>query len=199
MTIDELLSPCTIALAMSEDQFFEACYGVDQEELRSRIRGMEYHDYLKTFYWKRIASIVKNRARNKCQVCASSYMLQGHHRDYLFKGSEHRNMIEVTCLCGECHQLYHDAEKQKREDAASAKRKPTATRSAKLSKRALRKARKRRMRKAKEIARLNAMGNVSTESAYHMNEGRIFRKKPRFMDYQEYLKTDAGKNPLDPP
>lgn len=72
------------------------------------IQKMNYHNFLKTPYWKTIASYTKYKAGNRCQLCNSSEKLATHHRNYAIHGYEHANMQELTVLCDFCHNKFHN-------------------------------------------------------------------------------------------
>jgi len=70
-------------------------------------RQEEYREYLKTDYWKKVSLEVKARANFRCQVCNSPNQLNAHHRTYANKGNELEHLDDLTCLCKQCHSLYH--------------------------------------------------------------------------------------------
>lgn len=67
----------------------------------------EYHQYLSSPAWKAISFKVKENAGNRCQVCNSPDNLQAHHRTYANIGNESEHLGDLVCLCGGCHQLFH--------------------------------------------------------------------------------------------
>lgn len=71
------------------------------------IKNMDYNDFLNTPYWKAVAERVKNKAKNRCQMCNSSENLNVHHRTYNNHGDELHHMEDLVCICKSCHQKYH--------------------------------------------------------------------------------------------
>lgn len=86
---------------------FEGLEAVSQEGLQLAILRMPYQAFLKTSYWFAVASVAKSRAGMRCQVCNSGSEISVHHRTYENHGAEHRFMIDLTVLCGNCHGLFH--------------------------------------------------------------------------------------------
>lgn len=72
------------------------------------IQDMSYQKFLKTPYWKAIAAHVKYKAGYRCQICNSARNLSTHHRNYEIHGFEHAYMQELTVLCQDCHDRFHD-------------------------------------------------------------------------------------------
>lgn len=73
------------------------------------LREMDYQDYLKTPEWQEIRREALRRAKNRCQICNSSDYLHVHHRTYENKGDE--DLSDLTVLCSDCHQIFHQAGK----------------------------------------------------------------------------------------
>lgn len=80
---------------------------VNWKTVSDHIRNMKYQDFLRTPYWKAIASYSKFRARYRCQVCNSAYDLATHHRNYGIHGAEHAHIHELIVLCNDCHSKFH--------------------------------------------------------------------------------------------
>lgn len=80
---------------------------IDKTIVMSKIKSMDYKDFLKTPYWKAIAEKIRFKAGNKCQICNSSDGLNVHHRTYEHHGDELHHMDDLICLCHRCHQNYH--------------------------------------------------------------------------------------------
>lgn len=85
-----------------------AYYGFDRELLIGYLKKMKYYEFLKTPYWKAIAYEVKRKAGFKCAICNSSENLAAHHRTYAIRGNEIDNLKDLTCLCNNCHEKYHN-------------------------------------------------------------------------------------------
>lgn len=83
---------------------------IDSETLKK----MSYKDYLQTEYWQMLSEQVKANAKYKCQVCGKTSKqatLHVHHNTYEHRGEEYKHMEDLVCLCGDCHQYFHDREK----------------------------------------------------------------------------------------
>lgn len=93
-------------------QEYRATY---EEELRSaylaqkarnhQLSKMSLEEYLKTKEWKVKRNRALIQAGNRCQVCASTYRLEVHHRTYERLGDE--LLSDLVVLCRSCHQHYH--------------------------------------------------------------------------------------------
>ena len=81
---------------------------VDWKTICKHIKGMDYHNFLKTPYWKAIAAHTKYKAGYKCQLCNSPHNLITHHRNYGIHGFEHAHMQELTVICNKCHNRFHE-------------------------------------------------------------------------------------------
>jgi len=71
---------------------------------------MDYDQYIQSDEWKIKRAAALDHARNRCQVCNDGMNLHVHHRTYEDLGNEH--IYDLTVLCRECHDLYHDKVKQ---------------------------------------------------------------------------------------
>lgn len=80
---------------------------VDRNKIATFIKSMEYHDFLKTPYWKAIAEKVKRKAKNRCQICNGTENLNVHHRSYANHGEELYHLEDLMCICKKCHQKHH--------------------------------------------------------------------------------------------
>lgn len=86
---------------------------VPQAECSATItRSQElYSHHLNSDYWEKVASMVKARAKNRCQICNSDQNLHAHHRTYANRGREMDHLDDLTCLCGQCHAIFHNVER----------------------------------------------------------------------------------------
>ena len=73
---------------------------------------MPYPQYLLTEHWRKTRSEAILRAGSKCQVCSRPKKLEAHHRTYDRVG--HERPEDVTVLCSECHDLFHNNSRLKR-------------------------------------------------------------------------------------
>jgi len=81
----------------------------DREDFAKLVCQMPYSEFLRTPYWRAVATHVKYKAGRKCQVCGSRENLAAHHRSYALHGYEHtwKGLKELTCLCDGCHKAHH--------------------------------------------------------------------------------------------
>ena len=78
--------------------------------LLARVFPVDYDEYLLSIRWRKKADKCKKIAGNCCQLCSYDRNLQAHHRTYDRLGYE--LMSDLTCLCGYCHQAFHNWRKQ---------------------------------------------------------------------------------------
>ena len=71
-----------------------------------RLPHIDYHQYLGSDLWREKATMAKENAGQRCQVCNGTYRLEAHHRTYERLGFEDRD--DITVLCRDCHQVFHD-------------------------------------------------------------------------------------------
>lgn len=69
---------------------------------------MNYEEYLKSEHWQGVRELKLQSVNYKCQICNSHKELNVHHRSYDYLFNEHEHPEELTVLCKECHELYHD-------------------------------------------------------------------------------------------
>lgn len=70
------------------------------------LRKMPYQDYLKTTHWQDVRESALEMADFRCQLCNAQSLLHVHHRTYERRGAEEPG--DVTALCADCHQHFHD-------------------------------------------------------------------------------------------
>lgn len=75
-------------------------------------KRMSYHKYLTTYHWELVKQTKLDEVDHRCQVCYSPKKLNVHHRTYERLGNE--KLTDLTVLCQECHQLFHDNGKLKK-------------------------------------------------------------------------------------
>ena len=66
---------------------------------------VEYSKYIKTKKWKTLASLVKEKAGNKCVFCGSEKKLVAHHHNYINLYNETED--DLICVCNICHYKMH--------------------------------------------------------------------------------------------
>ena len=67
---------------------------------------VEYSKYRKTKKWKTLASLVKEKAGNKCVFCGSEKKLVAHHHNYINLYNETED--DLICVCNICHYKIHN-------------------------------------------------------------------------------------------
>ena len=66
---------------------------------------VEYSKYRRTKKWKTLASLVKEKAGNKCVFCGSEKKLVAHHHNYINLYNETED--DLICVCNICHYKMH--------------------------------------------------------------------------------------------
>ena len=66
---------------------------------------VEYSKYRRTKKWKTLASLVKEKAGNKCIFCGSEKKLVAHHHNYINLYNETED--DLICVCNICHMKIH--------------------------------------------------------------------------------------------
>lgn len=81
---------------------------IEPEIVAEYIKRMNYHEFLKTPYWKTVRDKKLKKAEYTCQVCGrNNVQLNIHHTTYSIRGYEHKNLDKLTCLCADCHNRHH--------------------------------------------------------------------------------------------
>lgn len=75
---------------------------------RSLLRRISYREFLKTDFWIYVRDEVRRRAHYRCELCFSIRGLQVHHKTYEHHGFEDMWLIDLICLCRNCHAKFHD-------------------------------------------------------------------------------------------
>ena len=65
----------------------------------------KYSKYIRTKKWKILASLVKEKAGNKCIFCGSEKKLVAHHHNYINLYNETED--DLICVCNICHYKIH--------------------------------------------------------------------------------------------
>ena len=66
---------------------------------------VEYSKYRRTKKWKTLASLVKEKAGNKCVFCGSEKKIVAHHHNYINLYNETED--DLICVCNLCHYKIH--------------------------------------------------------------------------------------------
>lgn len=72
-------------------------------------RREAYKTYLESPEWEKRRRLALSRAGFRCQVCNSKGVLVAHHRTYERVGNEAPG--DLTILCWDCHDLFHNAQR----------------------------------------------------------------------------------------
>lgn len=67
--------------------------------------ALPYAEYLKTHHWQEKRTRAMRSAGFRCMLCNQEGELHTHHRTYENLGRE--NDSDLICLCGECHEAFH--------------------------------------------------------------------------------------------
>ena len=89
-------------------RFIEHGEAFPVEAVKAIILHMPYEEFLKTPYWKAVSQYVKNRDFNRCTKCGNQRRLQVHHKTYAHHGDELHHLLDLTCLCRDCHTKEHE-------------------------------------------------------------------------------------------
>ena len=104
-SIDYVSENTLIFLNNDKSGFFleDVCprYEGDMED----VDFVEYAKYRKTKQWKTLASLVKEKAGNKCVFCGSEKKLVAHHHNYINLYNETED--DLICVCNICHYKIH--------------------------------------------------------------------------------------------
>ena len=68
-----------------------------------------YCEYIRSSAWRTKASVAKERASWRCQLCnehKDNVQLHAHHRTYERLG--HERIEDITVLCADCHAKFHN-------------------------------------------------------------------------------------------
>lgn len=86
----------------------------DWETIAYYIKKLDYYDFLKTPYWKAISIIKFKESNFKCQLCNGNLNLATHHKTYEHHGYEHLYIEDLIVLCKNCHEKFHDIERNEK-------------------------------------------------------------------------------------
>lgn len=71
----------------------------------------EYQRYLRTFRWRFLRWLRWRIDGGRCRMCGASKRLEVHHRDYEHRGRSLWNeLADLTTLCRNCHDDFHDGD-----------------------------------------------------------------------------------------
>lgn len=76
---------------------------------------VKYSKYRRTKKWKTLASLVKEKAGNKCVFCGSEKKLVAHHHNYINLYNETED--DLICVCNICHYKIHNGCYCRKEEA----------------------------------------------------------------------------------
>lgn len=91
-----------------EIPFFKLLDLVEKEgKLKFFIAQIPYSEFLKSAYWRSIATFLKDKA-GKCELCGAKTGLVVHHKTYLHHGDEIHHPKDLIVLCRNCHKKEHE-------------------------------------------------------------------------------------------
>lgn len=83
------------------------------------IQKMNYHDFIKSPYWRYVRKIILTRDGNKCTKCNAPHKLEAHHLTYKNHFNEHNHLEDLITLCKSCHEKEHEVLNKKKEELYS--------------------------------------------------------------------------------
>ena len=91
------------------DLLYDSAAYMYSYDIADRIKSLPYSDFLKTPYWKAIASKKRIEQGQRCGICNSDGILSVHHRSYSLHGYEHTKdgLRDLIALCETCHSTHH--------------------------------------------------------------------------------------------
>jgi len=75
--------------------------------IENHAKGLSYHDFLQSPYWKQVRRTVLERDGRKCIACGKTYGLSVHHMSYKHHGREHLFLEDLATVCKDCHKIMH--------------------------------------------------------------------------------------------
>ncbi len=84
------------------------CFDTDLVKRLLERKELIYRDYLKTLHWKKVRELALEKSEGKCQLCNGCVCLNVHHRTYEHLGDEQNHLNDLTVLCKECHEKFHE-------------------------------------------------------------------------------------------
>ena len=95
-------------MKFTKEQLNAALVDVQSEEEvaeLSNLAEINYQEYLKTKYWKKVRKAMHKTIGRKCELCGSDMFIDVHHFNYGNVGKETLN--DLACLCRSCHETIH--------------------------------------------------------------------------------------------
>lgn len=75
------------------------------ERIAEGLDALSYAEYLQTPVWIEMRDAARERAGYRCQLCASTGLLDVHHNNYPPRGTE--TALDLVVLCRDCHYRFH--------------------------------------------------------------------------------------------
>lgn len=101
---DKILSNGVIELIGEDEMKIHSVCNSFEGDMEN-VDRIEYDKYRKTKKWKTLASLVKEKAGNKCVFCGSEKKLVAHHHNYINLYNETED--DLICVCNICHYKIH--------------------------------------------------------------------------------------------
>ena len=95
-----------------------------QRQPSKQTRQRNYKSYLGSPRWKAKRDNIMKTSGGKCRVCGAP-ATEVHHVNYQRRGKE--RLTDLTALCRECHELYHEKLQEKKKREVSKTRKTART------------------------------------------------------------------------
>ena len=73
----------------------------------NKLKGKPYKTFLKSDYWTAVRAKILTRDNHQCTNCKSKTGLEVHHSTYKHHFMEHKYLIDLHTLCGNCHYNIH--------------------------------------------------------------------------------------------
>lgn len=83
-------------------------FGGPTPKKMAEFKAMSYKNYLRSNYWKRVKRLIQKKYKFTCQICGGHSSLEVHHKRYVTRGTEHKDLSCLTLLCGLCHMETHE-------------------------------------------------------------------------------------------
>lgn len=96
---------CSSPRMFMDDPFTDGQKYKCQDCVLGTKRKVPYPEYLKTDHWRVVRGEALERAKRKCQLCASKRRLEVHHNTYDHLWCELPE--DVIALCNRCHKKHH--------------------------------------------------------------------------------------------
>lgn len=78
-----------------------------------KLADLPYDEFLDSIYWDIIRKYKLYESRYTCVLCGkTNTLLNVHHKTYVHRGSEYKNLQDLIVLCSDCHKKVHGIEEE---------------------------------------------------------------------------------------